>query len=246
MKKRCLAILLVLLVALPSVAGETVVLVSNEYVPYVNTASKRQGFLSELVVAAFAEVGVKASIEFRPWRRCAMLVEMGDAFGAFPYAVTEKREEYAWFSDQIWVCRNVFFYLEGRMPKFDYTCLEDMREFSIAGTSGNYYEDIFKKTGLKVDYAPGEASGIRKVWEMRNDLFAEDELVGWNLISRIFPNYKKMFGSTPTPWNVNPQHIMISKKYPGSKGLMERFNQGLKQLRMNGTYDIILSRYMKK
>nr|WP_321513535.1 transporter substrate-binding domain-containing protein [uncultured Pseudodesulfovibrio sp.] len=232
--------------AQPAVAGETVVLVSNEYVPYVNTSARTQGFLSEVVIAAFAEVGVEARVEFRPWRRCAMLVETGEVLGAFPYAVTERREEYAWFSDQIWICRNVFFYLKGRMADFDYTRLEDLRNMRIAGTSGNYYEDIFKEARLKVDYAPGEASGIRKIWEMRSDLFAEDELVGWNLISQLFPGRKSMFGSTPTPWNMNSQHVMISKKYPESEALMKRFNHGLENIRINGVYAGILSRYKKE
>lgn len=245
MKSILFAILLLFSLVSPGFAEQSVLLVTNEYMPYVNTSAKEKGFISEVVLAAFKEVGVNARIEYRPWRRCAMMVEDGKAFGAFPYGVTQKRMKYAMFSDQIWECRNVFFYLKGRLGKYDFYGLDPLRRFGIAGTSGHFYEEIFTKAGLRVDYAPGEASGIRKIWEMRSDLFAEDELVGWTLISRIFPNYKHMFASTPTSWNVNPQHIMVSKAYPGSKELMEKFNAGLKAVRENGTYDAILDKYQK-
>lgn len=231
-------------VAFSASATETVVLVSNEYVPYVNTSSQRHGLLTEVVTAAFEAVDVEVVIEFRPWRRCALLVEQGEVFGAYPYAVTYKRKGYAMFSDEIWRCRNVFFYMRGRYPGYDFTSLESMRGMSIAGTSGNYYEEVFEEAGLNVDYAPGEASGVRKIWEMRRDLFAEDELVGWNLIARIFPHNVHMFGSTPTPWNVNSQRVMVSKRYPGAKRLMARFNEGLRIIRENGVYQNLVDRYM--
>lgn len=246
MKALILSVVFALFAAYPALADKSVLLVTNEYAPYVTGVERRPGFFYEVVVAAFERVGVKADIQFRPWRRCAMLVEEGVAFGAFPYAKTRERSEYANFSDSIGECRNVFFYLRGRLGDFDYTGLADLRRFSIAGTSGNYYEEIFKRARLRVDYAPGEASGVRKVWEMRTDLFAEDEMVGWTLINRIFPSNKKMFGSTPTPWNINQQHIMVSVRYPGSRKLMERFNRGLKAIREDGTYRLIYERYMTK
>lgn len=232
-----------LMPAASALAGERVVLVSNEYLPYVSTSSREQGVITEIVVAAFAEADVEVEIRFRPWRRCAMLVEDGAVFGAFPYGITEKRKKYAWFSDEIWKCRNVFFYLKGRHGEYDFTSLEAMRGYVIAGTSGNYYEEIFEQAGMNVDYAPGEASGIRKVWEMRTDMFAEDELVGWTLIRRIFPRNAFMFASTPTPWNVNPQTIMVSKKYPGARELLARFNAGLKAIRASGVYGAIVEKY---
>ena len=56
-----------------------------------------------------------------------MLVEDGEVFGAYPYVATNKRKKYAWFTDALWKCRTVFFYLKGRMGEFDFTELEDLR-----------------------------------------------------------------------------------------------------------------------
>lgn len=233
--------LLLLSLALPA-SAEPVLLVTSSYDPYVIEGNRQKGFLYEVVVAAFAEVGVEAQIQYRPWRRCALMVEEGKAFGAFPYGKTAKRAEYAWFTDRIGECRNVFFYLKGRMGDFDFETLADLIPYFIAGTSGHYYETTFEEARLKVDYAPGEASGIQKIWMFRTELFAEDKLVGWALINRIFPKYKHMFGST-SPWNINPQHIMVSKGYPGAENFMKQFNRGLAEIRANGTYDAILSKY---
>ncbi|MEZ7197466.1 substrate-binding periplasmic protein [Pseudodesulfovibrio karagichevae] len=242
----CLSLILPLPGAAPARAQGPVVLVTDEYPPYVLSKGAWPGLLTEIVQAAFAEAGVETKILYRPWRRCALMVREGDAFGAYPYARTDKRAEYAWFSESIWVCRNVFFYMKGRMGDFDYTSLEALRDYTIAGTSGHYYEEIFKKKGLAVDYAPGEASGVRRLWELRAALFAEDELVGWTLINRIFPSRADLFGSTPTPWNLNPQHLMVSRAYPGASELLARFDKGLAAIRRDGTYDRLVDKYCRQ
>ena len=244
MKTVIIAFLLIFVAPL-AMAGESVVLVTNEYPPYVDTSSNAPGIIAEIVAAAFSEAGVEAKIEFRPWRRCAMLVEDGQVFGAFPYAVTDKRKKYAMFSDPVWTCRNVFFFLKEKMRGHDFTTLEAIRGLVIAGTSGNYYEDIFKETGLTVDYAPGEASGVWKIRERRAELFAEDEAAGWTLINRIFPDERRKFGSTPTAWNVNQVRIMASKRYPGAAELLGRFNAGLRALHANGMYERIVRKYLQ-
>lgn len=244
MRKIIIALLL-FLAASPAMAGESVVLFTNEYPPYVDTAPDRPGMLAEIVVAAFKEAGVEAGIEFRPWRRCAMLVEDGLAFGAFPYAVTRKRRKYAMFSDPIWTCRSVFFFLKEKMRGHDFTTLEALREFTIAGTSGNHYEEAFKRAGLTVDYAPGEASGVWKIRERRAELFAEEEATGWTLINRIFPEERHKFGSTPTAWNVNRVRLMVSKRYQGAADLLARFNAGLRALHDKGIYERIVRKYMQ-
>lgn len=241
--KNVVLCLIFLLCTVPAFAGEPLLLVTNEYLPYVNISNKNSGFLSDVIVAAFTEAKVQVKIEYRPWRRCAMLVEDGTAFAAYPYAVTEHRKRYALFSDEIWKCRNVFFYLKGRYGNYDFTSLEALQGRTIAGTSGHYYEDVFRQKKLSVDYAPSEVSGVRKLWDNRADFFAEDELVGWTLISRLFPKNIFMFGATPSPWNVKPQHLMVSKKYPGAKKLLEQFNAGLKAIRENGVYKELFDRH---
>ena len=243
--KTIVALLILLLTVPPAMAGESVLLVTNEYPPYVDTSSHAPGILAEIVVAAFREAGVEAKIGFRPWRRCAMLVEDGQVFGAFPYAMTDKRKEYAMFSEPVWTCRNVFFFLKSKMGNHDFTTLEALRGLVIAGTSGNYYEDIFEEAGLTVDYAPGEASGIWKIRERRAVLFAEDEAMGWTLINRIFPDERALFDSTPTAWNVNHVRVMASKRYPGAAELLGRFNAGLRALHANGMYERIVRKYLQ-
>jgi len=237
--------LTLLLAASSAMAKECVVLYTNEYPPYVNTTQGRPGILVEIVVASFKEADVEARILFRPWRRCAMLVEDGLAFGAFPYTATKKRKKYALFSDSIWICRSVFFFLKEKMRDHDFTTLEALREFNIAGTSGNHYEETFKRAGLDVDYAPGEASGVWKIRERRAELFAEEEAMGWTLINRIFPDERSLFGSTPTAWNVNQVRLMVSKQYQGAADLLARFNTGLRAVRDKGIYEKIIRKYMR-
>lgn len=242
---RILALFVLLLsLSVPPVrAEESVTLVAGEYAPYVMNRQDRPGLLVEVVAAAFARSGVKTTVLMLPWRRCAMMVRQGDVFAAFPFAHTAKREEYAWFSDTIWTSRNVFFYLKGRLGDYDFTSFEDLRGFTIAGTTGHHYEEVFKAKGLSMDYASSEVSGIRKVWEERCALFADDELAGWALVNRVYPNRVGQFGSTPTPWAFAHLCLMVSKAYPGASGLLARFNEGLAAIRADGTYSRLAASY---
>ena len=243
--KTIVTLLILLLTVPPAMASESVLLVTSEYLPYVSASPSHPGVVTEIVVAAFREAGVEARIKFRPWRRCALMVEEGLAFGAFPYTETEKRKGYAIFSDSVWTCRSVFFFLKEKMQEFDFTTMEALQGLVISGTSGHHYEDVFKKSGLTVDYAPGEASGIRKVWEKRAELFAEEEAVGWALINRIFREDRLLFDSTPTAWNVNQVRVMASKRYPGAAELLGRFNAGLRALHAKGIYERIVRKYFQ-
>lgn len=236
--------LLALLFCSPALAADKVILVTNTYEPYVFTEGDRPGLFSEVVTAAFEAVGVEVVIQFRPWKRCEMLVREGRVFGAYPYSDTPQHYSYAWHSNTIWRDRSVFFYKRSRFKHYDFTSFEAMKELRIAGTVGNAYVETFQKAGLTLDMATTEKSGIMKIWESRADLFAEEEAVGRALIAKHFPDSQALFGVTPTAWRTTSLSIMVSKKFPGSKELMNRFNKGLQIIRSNGVYDRITAKYI--
>lgn len=239
--------LILLVLAAPlsaAAAGEKVKLSTNSWEPFVMLDGPDRGIISDIIVAAFAEADVDVELVIRPWERGLMLVEEGVYLGAFPYNANETREQFALFSDDIWLSRNVFFYKADRFPDYDFVGFDDLRQRKIAGTLGNSYIEIFKAEGIELDLAANEVSGLRKIREGRAALFVEQESVGWRLIKKHFPDSSHEFRSTRTAWRTVPLNLMISKKYPGAASFLQRFNAGLKTIRENGTYDRIVKKYM--
>ncbi len=226
-----------------SAHAERVEIVTGEWAPYVSKNMDNNGFTAEIVSHAALAADIEPAFSFMPWKRCAHSVEQGEVLAAFPYAITAEREEYAMFSEPITQTRTVFFYLKSNLASLDYEKLEDLQQYSIGGVSGNFYEKSFKEAGLNVDYTTDEESAFKKLYMARVQLVPASELVGWEMIKKLYPGEEQKFGSTAKAFSANKLHLMVSKKFPGAKELMERFNQGLADIKEKGIYKKILAKY---
>ena len=84
------------------------VLLSGEWQPYVGEKLVDQGFMTELVRAAFAEMGRKIEIKWLPWVRGEQAVLKGEYFATFPYANSVERNPLFYFSDPLFHTQTVF------------------------------------------------------------------------------------------------------------------------------------------
>jgi polar amino acid transport system substrate-binding protein len=151
-------------------------------------------------------------------------------WAAFPYSFTEKRAKKVWFSDVLSCSKTVFFYYDTNngSKNYHFSRLEDLRPYQIGGVTGYFYEESLKRAGLSVDYVSKEIHAIEKLKIGRIDLMPVNEMVGWDLINRHFPADAHNFKTLPKPLSVEPLRLIVSKDYPGSKRLLERFNKTLK------------------
>jgi polar amino acid transport system substrate-binding protein len=236
------AIILVFLLS-PAAHAEKVKIMTGEWFPYVSESIDDFGFAAEVVTEAFASVGIDTEFEFAPWPRCESMVKYGKAFGAFPYLRNKKREQYAMFSDHIADSRFVFFYKKkGKVGKLQFDSLEELQKYKIAGAKGYFYNTIFRKYGLNIEYNLLVENSFKKLNLGAVDLVPEDSLVGWALIQKLFPGKKSRFSSSKE-FIKDRLHIMVSKEYPGSAALMDKFNQGLTAIRQKGLYGKLVKKY---
>lgn len=243
MKKSILAAAVFLLLTTSVFGAETIVIATGEWAPYTSEKMEGYGFCSEIVTSVFNEMGVKFEYRFYPWKRCEILLKTGKIFAIFPYRITDERKKNYDFTDAFAVSRGVLFYLKSKKQKLVWENFSDLKGYMIGGTLGYWYEKNFKDAGLTVEYVSEDIQNIKKLKAGRVDLVASEELVGWNLIKMLFPKHVNEFDTAAKPLDVSELHLMISRKYPGAKGLREKFNAALKRIKEKGIYSDILRKY---
>ena len=215
---------------------------TGEWKPYTSVELDGYGFFSKIVTAVFGEAGLEVDYGFFPWKRCAAYVRNGDYFAAFPYSVTAERETFAYFSEPVSETTTVFFYnTKKHKNPIEFGTLADLKPYAIVGVLGYFYEERFKQELVNVNYVPTEKKALELVFHNRYDLLPLSDYVGWDLIKRNYPQRTKTFATCKTPLSQDTLHLMISKQYPDSRKLMNRFNAALIRIKSAGIYQKIVS-----
>ncbi len=240
--KKWLVLFLVLLFTGANAQAEKVKLGTGEWAPYTSEGLENYGFFTEIISEVFKEMGVEAEYVFYPWRRCYDLVKKGKLWAAFPYSYTEERAKEVLYSDPVAYSTTTFFYYKNN-KNYKYETLEDLRPYKLGGVLGYFYEELFKKAGLEVDYVYKELNAIEKLMARRIELLPLNELVGWSLIKKHLSNEESNFGTLEKAFSRDALHLIVSKEYSDTRELLKGFNAALKRVIENDTYKSILKKY---
>jgi polar amino acid transport system substrate-binding protein len=230
----------------PGWCGEPLPVLTGEWAPYVSESLQGGGMAAEIVTHAFLAAGLEPETSFAPWTRCESEIKQGRVFAGFPFTPTEERREYALFSEPLFRSRTVFFYMPERLESFRYLGLDGLRHLKVGGTRGYFYVPLFRRAELQVDYANEAELSFRKLFLGRVDVVAEARLVGWEILRRTYPNQISRFKASERALSVDPMALMVSKRWPGARKLLERFNQGMRRIRDNGVLEAISNKYGRR
>jgi len=234
---------LILPTVTPVKSGE-VILATGEWEPYTSKNVDSPGAFTEIVMAVFKEMGQPVKLLYYPWKRAESETLAGNVFATFPYIITAEREKDFDFSDPVLISRGKFFYMPERyQSEITYTELADLQAYKIGGVLGYWYETPFKEAGLNTDYTASDNQNIQKLYLDRVDLAATEELVGWMIIKELYPQELKRFATVPKPLNESLLRLMISRTYPDSAALTQRFNATFKAVTEQGVVAQILEKY---
>ncbi len=212
-------------------SAQSLKIATGEWAPITSRKMEGYGEFTRLATIVFKEMGIEPDYCFYPWRRCFDSVEKNRVWAGFPYSYTRERSEKVWFSDPLSCSTTrLFCYTEDAfLPLYDIVRLEDLKPYRIGGVGGYFYEETFKKKGLNVFYTNKELHMVEMLRLGRLDLIPLNERVGRQLISDHFPDHVKHFKTIGPPISLNPLRLIVSKGYPGSAKLLERFNQALRR-----------------
>ncbi len=242
--RRSLGILvgLCLLLPVPGQTAEPVRIATGEWAPYTSSQMENFGVAAEIVSRVFQRLDMEVEFVFYPWARCYQAVKKGTVWGGFPYAHTDERAEEVLFSDNMIYATLTLFYFGKDDGDFQFKTLTDLKQYRIGGVKGYYEESFLNKAGITMDYAPGLRNGFEKLMLGRTDLFASNELAGWFLLNRVFPDRVHRFKTLRKPLDRHGLKMIVSKRYPGAEPLLRRFNAALAAVKNEMFYRMILKK----
>ncbi len=121
--------------------------------------------------------------------------------------------------------------------------LEELKKYRIGGTIGYWYTELFSAKGLNVEYVASDEQNFMKLYSKRVDIVPTDEVVGNYIIEKLYSEEKEKFDIMDGVLNRSELRIMVSKKYPNYKQILEKFNNGIKKIKDNGKYNKIMEKY---
>jgi polar amino acid transport system substrate-binding protein len=224
--------------------SKTIRLTNGEWQPFLSKDAPHSGFASHIVTEAFAQVGVEVEYGFFLWARSMKLAKEGRWDGTIVWGESEERLRNFYFSELVVLTTFVFFHL--RNTEFDWNTYADLSDIKVGGTAEYYYGYAFEGSEaagiFKTDRAPNDEAGLKKLLKGRLDVFPGEVMVTYAQIGDTFPEEQvALFTHHPKSITERPQFLLLSKNVPGSRQMLERFNEGLRQLKASGKYDQIIA-----
>ncbi len=229
--------------ALPTLS-QSVLVVVDDYSPYIDKSKSNNGFMTEIVVKAFELSGIQPKIEFRPWKRIEEVeIDKMNAL-SFAWIKTEERQNKWLFSDNIMSATTVFITLKG--SRFSWKTIDDLKPYRIGISRGYSYGEAFDKrmSEFQVFEAANDEQNIRKLVAKRIDIYPVDPYVGAQFIrEKLTPDEAATLEVVSTPsLSDDSMHAICAKSYSDCESILNKFNAGLAKMRENGALKSIIDK----
>ena len=172
----------------------------------------------------------------------------GGSFATFPYKEIEERKSNYMFSATLFSSNFAMLthYKNSKLSQFSYQKPEDLQPYSIgivAGTDAIKFP--LEKVGVQVEEVPTAEQNLKKLETGRIDFYIDDKAVIYQALKKSygpeqmadFVFLKEYFGGK------NDFKIMVSRKYPQSKILLAKINDGIEKITASGELKTILANY---
>lgn len=243
MKRLLLLVLLFFsLYALPAQGTEKVVLSTLDWQPYIGQTMKNNGYVAAVVKEAFKRNGVEVEFQFHQWTRTVGLAKAGEVDGYFPEYYAENIKEYAKFSVPFPGGPLVFFKLKNNNVSF--SSLEDLKGLKIGVVKGyTNSKDFDEADFLLKDPAKDDLTNFKKLAAGRIDLLVADKFVGLELLKDQLPDYVDEIVFMEKSLEEKDLFVCISKKAVNGAAFLKAFNEGVEQMKGDGTIAKIMAEH---
>ena len=239
------AILLMAVLTAPLRAADLPVVIINtgESPPFMSESLPGGGAGPELIREAYSRAGYRAEVRFRPWKRALLEGRLGKVDGVSFSVKDEGRKQHYLFSDVVVEYSRHFYHLKSR--PFDWRKLEDLKGLTIALDSGFRYPPDFLQAGKDnlFHLIPGRglSPNLRLLLSGRIDLYPRTAgEVEFMLKTQFGEAARQKIARHPRPFETVAFHVIFGKKGKQAEIFRDAFNQGLNEIRADGTLDRLL------
>ncbi|MCP4023228.1 MAG: transporter substrate-binding domain-containing protein [Desulfobacteraceae bacterium] len=205
------------------------------------------GLEPQVINAAFQEMKIDVEYRFLPPARAFENSKSGEIEGAVGWVYTDERLQWFYYSDELIKAPLLFFHLKSF--NFNWTTMEDLKNIPIGVVLKNHYGDEFQKAlddqKLKI-YKVGKDELLFRMLQNKNiKLLPANLYVGYGFINKMFDKKSaQQFTHHPRPIKISVYHVLFSKKVLENEKTVKLFNQGLREIKENGTYDKIVRKFL--
>jgi len=244
MKKKLVITLIiaVFIIAPLNALAEKLTFVTAEWEPYVIKKDKEViGSDVDTIREICKRLGIEAEIEEVPWKRALKYVEEGKADAIFTPKYTEERAEFLYYpSEPLNIEKMIIAALKGSGIKLEK--MDDLKNQTVGVVRGYVYNPEFDNyQEIKRETCDDDNQLLKILAHKRLSLAAFTDEGNLKFIS------KKSGIEVETVYVLSeiPSFVAFSKKALGEKGkeLAEKFSQALRQLKDDGTFQKIRSKY---
>lgn len=218
----------------PAQARE-IVLNASLWPPYVDPKLPGEGLAASIVTSAFRRAGYEPRVEFGDWERTLERARSGESPIVVSAWRSPERIEDFLFTDAYLENHIRFLKRRGTGPEFE--SLDDLDGLQIGVVYEYVYEPGFDGAD-NFTRAP-ETHIVPVLIELLDgniDLAVDDERTLHYELSRHFSDRKADLEFLPRPLTTRHLHVAISRAHPDHEKLAADFNQGLAEIREDGTY----------
>lgn len=244
MKKFTLTIIVFLIIHSVQAIAEPVKISTLNWPYYVGETLIDNGPHAVIVREAFKEVGQDVDFFFYPWKRAhnnaltkkTLLISAND---------TLERRQIFFYSNPY---DNAASYLIGlKKNKYIYDGnVQSLKNYRIGVLSGHYLVKMFQDAGVNnIIEVSNDIQNIKMLFAGRFDFIALSKKPAIAILkneANINKTLAQIIFFEP-PLRDNPVHLIAHKDMPKSKEIILNFNKGLKKIKENGTYDLIMRKY---
>ncbi|HEY9104696.1 substrate-binding periplasmic protein [Chitinimonas sp.] len=234
------------LAAPPAISRTVIIGAEDDWYPYSGVVNGQvQGLTIDLVRAAFEAAGLSVRYEVMPYARCMALVKAGALVGCFDTLRNAALEpDYLWheqpmFHVQYQIYATAASSENGLRPR-------DLAGRQVAVTHGYEYGPEFDDDNrmLRV-YTPRDENNFRMLIANRVQYTVA---MAANTRALVQRHPEEFAGKFKIVGQVAPAGVytVFSRRHPAAAGYMQRFDEGMAQIRKNGRYQAIEEEWTRR
>lgn len=245
MKRIVVCFWVLLMLVGPAQAGETISLVSVDWQPYAGELLPEYGVGPAIIAEACRRAGLEPVFHFKPWKRAMEDTAAGKYDALFSaYSSKSRKESYA-ISKPYLYGKLVLCAKKSRNVAWDGT-IESLRPYRLGVVLGYVNTPLIDKDqSLKKDIALSDLLNLKKLLSGRLDAVVIDQFQAVYLLknSPVLAEGLKDVDFLHPALGRKGIHLLFSKKNPGWRDRLARFNKGLEEIEQDGTKESIMVRF---
>ncbi len=188
------------------------------------------------------EAGYETEMKFVPWKSALLKTEEGEYHALMGAFRSDERAAVLAYPEYGYESQKMFFSLKGRNIR--YRKLEDLCPFRLGLLRGSVHtEELGQVRCLKTDFTGDETEAMKILLAGRVDIIVADKENLYYSMEKHFPGRADDVEPAYPPFHTKKVYTVFSKKFPAHRQYVKDYDEGIKRIQEDGTYEKILKKH---